>query len=59
MIGGRVVIIQFDSHANYEQFFTTWYQDEEWMKLQQEWFTLIEPNIFQGFFWRETELGIN
>ena len=58
-IGGRIIIIQFDSYADYEQHFEKRAQDAEWMKLTQEWLTLIDPNTFKVFFWQETERSLN
>jgi hypothetical protein len=58
-MGGRIFIIPFDSYADYEQTIATWLKDAEFLKIQQEWFALIDPNTYQGFFWQETEIGVN
>lgn len=55
-IGGRVFIIEFDSLADYEQWFETFYKDEKNVKFQEEWLTYIDPSSWQGVIWEEREV---
>lgn len=55
-LGVRVFILEFDSLADLEQFFDTFYKDEENMKLQEEWLTYIDPSSWQGAVWGERKV---
>lgn len=55
-VGGRVLIIEFDSLADHEQFFETFYKDEENVKFQEDWLTYIDPSSWQGVFWEESKI---
>ena len=55
-VGGRVFIMEFDSFADYENFFETMFKDEENVKFQTEWLSYIDPGSWKGFFWRERAL---
>jgi hypothetical protein len=56
--GGRVMILKFDSLAEYENFFATIdkMEREEDFQLRKEWAKCIDYNTWKAEFWMERSL---
>ena len=52
-IGGRILILNFDTVADHQKFVDTMSNDGEFNKLVDEWLAYVDPDTWRGTYWDE------